>query len=41
MHTRAHGTIVNDGARIEVTGASWTGHEFGTGFLAPLQRGRE
>lgn len=34
-----HGAITIDGARIEVTGASWMDHEFGTSFLEKEQRG--
>ncbi|MBS1806791.1 MAG: carotenoid 1,2-hydratase [Acidobacteria bacterium] len=37
MPTR--GTIVMDGQRFEVTGASWMDHEFGTSFLEKEQKG--
>lgn len=37
MPTR--GTLTVDGERVEVTGASWMDHEFGSSFLEPGQRG--
>lgn len=37
MPTR--GTLTVDGERVEVTGASWMDHEFGTSFLEPGQLG--
>ena len=33
------GTIIIDGERVAVSGASWMDHEFGTSFLEPEQRG--
>lgn len=36
---RTLGTIVVDGREVEVEGASWMDHEFGTSFLEPEQSG--